>query len=146
MHADGRWYLIGHCLSRKALRTFRLDRATDLELCAATFRRPANFDPRSYLQDRMPFIQSDYQIDVWIDMPIEEAEHTFAPWRVATEAQEGGTRLRCGRDRLEMFAAMLLSMGRRIVVYRPEELRDTFRQLGRFALKTADESSPFPHP
>src|SRR6201996_6569357 len=142
MHTDGRWYLIGHCLSRRALRTFRLDRVTDLELCRATFRRPANFDPRSYLQDRMPFIQSDYQIDVWIDMPIEEAEHTFAPWRVATEPQEGGTRLRCGRDRLEMFAAMLPSMGRRIVVHHPVELRDTFRQLGRLAMQTADESSP----
>jgi predicted DNA-binding transcriptional regulator YafY len=63
MHTGGRWYLIGHCLSRRALRTLRLDRATDLELCAATFRRPANFDPRAYLQDCMPFIQSDFQID-----------------------------------------------------------------------------------
>jgi predicted DNA-binding transcriptional regulator YafY len=146
MHTDGRWYLIGHCLSRRALRTFRLDRVTDLELCRATFRRPTNFDPRSYLHDRMPFIQSDYEIDVWIDMGIEEAEQTFAPWRVATEPQEGGTRLRCGRDRLEMFAAMLLSMGRRIVVYRPVELCDTFRQLGRLAMQTADESSPFARP
>jgi len=146
MHTDGRWYLIGHCLSRRAMRTFRLDRVTDLELCRATFRRPVNFDPRSYLRDRMPFIQSDYQIDVWIDMAIEDAEQTFAPWRVATEAQDGGTRLRCGRDRLEMFAATLLSMGRRIVVYRPVELRDTFRQLGRLAMETADDSSPFARP
>jgi predicted DNA-binding transcriptional regulator YafY len=146
MHTDGRWYLIGHCLSRRALRTFRLDRVTDLELCRATFRRPVNFDPRSYLRDRMPFLQSDYEIDVWIDMTIEEAEQTFAPWRVATEAQDGGTRLRCGRDRLEMFAAMLLSMGRRILVYRPVELRDTFRQLGRLAMETADDSSPSARP
>jgi predicted DNA-binding transcriptional regulator YafY len=146
MHADGRWYLIGHCLSRRALRTFRLDRVTELELCQATFLRPVNFDPRSYLQGRMPFIQSDYQIDVWIDMPFEEADHVFAPWRIATEPQEGGTRLRCGRDRLEMFAAMLLSMGRRIVVNRPVELCDTFRQLGRLATQTADESSPAGHP
>jgi hypothetical protein len=41
-----------------------------------------------------------------------------------------------------MFAAMLLSMGRRIVVYHPAELCDTFRQLGRLAMQTADESSP----
>jgi predicted DNA-binding transcriptional regulator YafY len=146
MHTDGRWYLIGHCLSRRAMRTFRLDRVTDLEHCRATFRRPANFDPRSYLRGRMAFIQSDYEIDVWINMAIEEAEQTFAPWRVATEAQDGGTRLRCGRDRLEMFAAMLLGMGRRIVVYRPEELRDTFRQLGRLAIESADESFPLPRP
>jgi predicted DNA-binding transcriptional regulator YafY len=140
MHTDGRWYLIGYCLTRKAMRTFRLDRAADIEVCAAGFRRPANFDARKYLEERMPFIQSDYQIDVWIDMPIEEAERTFAPMRVATEAQDGGTRLRCGRDRLEMFAAMLLSAGRRIVVHSPAEMRETFRQLAQRAIAAANES------
>jgi predicted DNA-binding transcriptional regulator YafY len=141
MHTDGRWYLIGHCLSRKAMRTFRLDRVTDLALCANRFRRPAGFDARRYLEQRMPFIQSDYQIDVWIDMPIEEAERSFAHWRIATEQQDGGTRLRCGRDRLEMFAAMLLSlsMGRRILVHSPAALRETFRQLARQAMQAADE-------
>ncbi|HTF67681.1 MAG TPA: YafY family protein [Edaphobacter sp.] len=141
MHTDGRWYLIGHCLSRKALRTFRLDRVSDLEVCPTGFRRPAGFDARRYLQERMPFIQSDYQIDVWIDMPIEEAERIFVPMRVVAEDQEGGTRLRCGRDRLEMFAAMLLSMGRRIVVHSPAEMRETFRRLARQAMEAADESS-----
>lgn len=140
IHTDGRWYLIGHCLSRRALRTFRLDRVTKLELCAAGFRRPKDFDAQRYLQQNMPFIQSEYQIDVWIDMPVEEAERNFIPWRIAVEAQDGGTRLRCGRDRLEMFAAMLLSMGCRIVVHGPAELRETFRQLGERALGVAEES------
>jgi predicted DNA-binding transcriptional regulator YafY len=138
MHTDGRWYLIGYCLTRKAMRTFRLDRVADLAVSAVGFRRPAEFDARSYLQERMPFIQSIYQIDVWIDMPITEAERSFGPMRVAVEAQEGGTRLRCGRDRLEMFAAMLLSMGRRIVVHSPPEMRETFRELARRAMETAD--------
>src|SRR5579883_2281887 len=133
MHTDGRWYLIGHCLSRRAMRTFRLDRVEDLKICSARFRRPTDFDARSYLEERMPFIQSEYQIDVWIDMPFEEAERTFAVWRIATEQQENGTRLRCGRDRLEMFAALLLSSARRIVVHNPPELRETFRELARKA-------------
>jgi predicted DNA-binding transcriptional regulator YafY len=139
MHIDGRWYLIGHCLSRKAMRTFRLDRVSNIELCANRFRRPTGFDARRYLEQSMPFIQSDHQIDVWIDMPIEEAERTFAHWRIVTEQQDGGTRLRCGRDRLEMFAAMLLSlsMGRRIVVHSPTMLRETFRQLARQAMQAA---------
>jgi len=141
VHTDGRWYLIGHCLAREALRTFRLDRVSDLEVSAAKFVRPDDFDARRYLHERMPFIQSDYQIDVWIDMPIEEAERTFAPWRVATEEQEGGTRLRCGRDRLEMFAAVLLSMGRRIVVHSPPAMRDAFRRMARQAMEAAEESS-----
>jgi len=89
----------------------------------------------------MPFIQSGYQIDVWIDMPIEDAERIFSPMRVVAEEQEDGTRLRCGRDRLEMFAAMLLSMGGRIVVHSPAEMRETFRRLVRQAMEAADESS-----
>jgi predicted DNA-binding transcriptional regulator YafY len=141
MHTDGRWYLIGHCLLREAVRTFRLDRISDIEVCSASFVRPGEFDAHRYLHERMPFIQSDYQIDVWIDMHIEEAERTFAPWRIATEEQDGGTRLRCGRDRLEMFAAMLLSTGRRIVVHSPAEMREIFRRLARQAMEAADESS-----
>ena len=145
VHTDGRWYLIGHCLARQAMRTFRLDRATRLEICPSTFHPPAAFDARRYLADHMPFIQSDYQIDVWIDMSIEEADSSFALWRIATEPQDGGTRLRCGRDRLEMFAAMLLSTGRRIVVNSPAELRETFRQLAKQAAEAADNSwSNFP--
>jgi predicted DNA-binding transcriptional regulator YafY len=133
LHTDGRWYLIGYCLSRRALRTFRLDRVTELEVCRAGFRRPADFDARAYLKERMPFVQSDYQIDVWVDMAVEEAEREFVPWRIAVEGEGGGTRLRCGRDRLDMFAAMLLSVGRRIVVHGPPELRETFKELGRRA-------------
>lgn len=140
-HSDGRWYLIGHCLTRKALRTFRLDRISGLQVGAAGFRRSTDFDARRYLQERMPFIQSDYQIDVWIDMRIEEAEGIFVPMRVVAEEQDGGTRLSCGRDRLEMFAAMLLGMGRRIVVHSPVEMRDTFRQLARQAMEAAGGSS-----
>src|SRR5438309_2768336 len=137
IHTDGRWYLIGHCLSREDLRTFRLDRVADLEVCAETFKRPADFDARSYLRARMPFVQSDYQIDVWIDMPIEEAERTFAPWRVATREDQGGTRVFCGRDQLQMFAAMLLSMGRRIVVHEPAELKATFIELAARAIQAS---------
>jgi predicted DNA-binding transcriptional regulator YafY len=141
MHTDGRWYLIGHCLLRKALRTFRMDRISDLDIGTASFRRPSNFDASRYLHKRMPFIQSDFQIDVWIDMQIDEAKRIFAPMRVIAEDMEGGTRLRCGRDRLEMFAAMLLSMGRRIVVHSPAEMRETFRRLARQAIAAADEPS-----
>lgn len=136
-HTDGRWYLVGYCLAREALRTFRLDRVSDLEVCEETFQAPENFDVKSWLRERMPFAQSEYQIDVWIDMPIEEAEKNFAPWRIATEADGDGTRLRCGRDRLEHIAAMLLSMGRRIVVHGPEKLRETFEEMAQRALDAA---------
>jgi predicted DNA-binding transcriptional regulator YafY len=139
VHTDGRWYLIGYCLSRRALRTFRLDRVSNLESGAGSFRRPAEFDARQHLRTSMPFVQSQFQIDVWIDMPIDEARQSFMPLRVALEEEKGGTRVRCGRDRLEMIAAMLLSINRRIVVDSPPELRKTFRELARQALNAAEK-------
>jgi predicted DNA-binding transcriptional regulator YafY len=137
IHTDGRWYLIGYCHLRKDLRTFRLDRASNLEVRTATFQRPSKFDPRAHLRQSMPFIQSDFQIDVWIDMPIEQAVRAFAPFRVATESERGGTRLRCGRDRLRSFAAMLLGMGHRIIIHEPAELKATFKELATLAQQAA---------
>jgi predicted DNA-binding transcriptional regulator YafY len=137
MHTDGRWYLIGHCLSRQALRTFRLDRVTHLEVGHTSFERPNDFDARRYMAERMPFIQSDHQIDVWIEMSMEEANRNFALWRISMEPDGNGIRLRCGRDHLDMFAAMLLSTGRRIVVNSPAELRETFRRLAEQAMSAA---------
>ncbi|UWZ84962.1 helix-turn-helix transcriptional regulator [Occallatibacter riparius] len=139
MHTDGRWYLMGHCLSRQALRTFRLDRVSSLEVTRTTFRRPPHFDPRLHLKQSMPFIQSTYQIDVWLDMPLEEAERAFAPWRIALESLDNGTRLRCGRDRLELFAAMLLGAGCRFVVHSPPEMRQVFREMALRATTAAEE-------
>jgi predicted DNA-binding transcriptional regulator YafY len=139
LHTDGRWYLIGYCLSRRAMRTFRLDRVTDMDVGKVSFRRPIDFDARRYMEERMPFVQSDYQVDVWVDMPHEEAQPMFSPWRIMMEPQKGGTRLRCGRDRLEMFAALLLSTGKRIVVHSPTELKTTFKQLAQRALQAAGE-------
>jgi predicted DNA-binding transcriptional regulator YafY len=146
LHMDGRWYLIGHCLSRHALRTFRLDRVTHLEIGSATFQPPVDFDARRYLAEHMPFVQSDYQIDVWIDMPLHEATRNFALWRIATEADGTGTRLRCGRDSLDTFAAMLLSLGRRIVVHSPVALHETFRHLAAQAIQAADSANTTAHP
>ena len=141
LHMDGRWYLIGHCLSRKSTRTFRLDRTSGLEVCAETFEAPAAFDARRYMAEHMPFVQADYQVDVWIDMPLEEAEKNFVFWRMAMEADGEGTRLRCTRDKLELLAASLLSIGQRIVVHSPEALRVTFRELAAGALLAAESAA-----
>lgn len=142
IHSDARWYLIGHCIHRRALRTFRLDRVTKMATRSTTFEGPAAFDARAYLAAQMPFISSNFQIDVWIDLPLAEAEQSFAIWRVAMQSEDGGTRLRCGRDTLELFAAMLLATNRRIIVHQPAALRKTFRTLARRARQAAEKPAP----
>ncbi len=55
---DGGWYLIAHCLSRNAERTFRLDRIQNLQITGNTFKLPNSFD-----FDRFDRIES-YRRDV----------------------------------------------------------------------------------
>jgi predicted DNA-binding transcriptional regulator YafY len=140
VHMDGRWYMAGHCLLRQALRTFRLDRVSRVELCHDTFKRPAGFDIKAYLYQAMPFVQSAFNIEVWLELPYSEAQSHLAPHRVAMREENAGTLLRCGRDNLQAFAAMLLSLGCRVVVRKPEELRETFAHVAARAMQAAEGS------
>lgn len=129
LHMDGRWYVVGRCLMRQALRTFRLDRVTEIEQKDGVFERPADFDIRAYMHRAMPFVQSKYQVEVWLDLPLQDLQTCIAPWRITATEENGGTLLTCGRDELGHFAAMLLSLGCRIVVRKPAELREVFAKL-----------------
>jgi predicted DNA-binding transcriptional regulator YafY len=137
VHMDGRWYMVGRCRLREALRTFRLDRVSDLELSEQPFERPAGFDTKSYLHRSMPFVEAGFAVEVWLDLPIDKVRMHFALHRVMMEGQDGGTVLRCARANLEPFAAMLLTLGCSIVVREPKELMVTFDRLAIRAAQAA---------
>lgn len=142
-HMDGRWYAVGFCHLRLDIRTFRLDRMSAPDVCDATFERSAPFDIRAYLERAMPFVQSAYAVDVWLDLPFQKARQWFAPHRIRVTEENSGTALSCGRDDLEPFAAMLLSLNCRIVVRNPPELRQAF---GRISDRANQAASYLPDP
>ncbi|MBL8217204.1 MAG: YafY family transcriptional regulator [Bryobacterales bacterium] len=137
VHMDGRWYMVGQCRLRQAIRTFRLDRVTGVQLLDIAFERPSGFDARTYLQASMPFVETGHQIEVWLDMPYECAQSHFALHRVSIQPEREGTTLRCTRDNVDRFAAMLLSLGYRIEVRQPPELRQAFHRLAARAMQAA---------
>lgn len=69
VHWGGAWYLISYCHLRRAIRNFKLDRLTDLQLQERTFKRPANFslqpsgEPRRPLQVQVLF---DAEVAPWV--------------------------------------------------------------------------------
>lgn len=138
-HLDGRWYLVGRCLQREALRTFRLDRTARLELGTQTFARPTSFDVKAYLEKSMPFVQSAFSITVWLDLPYRKACNYFELHRMSITEETAGITIRCGRDELHAFAAMLLGLGCRIVVHEPAALRETFRTISQAAREAAGD-------
>src|SRR5215469_5543195 len=143
VHLDGRWYVVGRCLLREALRTFRLDRVSEPEVSDHSFDRPAGFDAKAYLHGSMPFVQAGFSIEVWLDLPIDRARSHFALHRVLMEDENGGTALRCARENLEPFAAMLLTLGCSIEVRQPRELHAAFERLAARAAQAAAGLSAF---
>jgi len=137
VHLDGRWYVVGRCLLRQDLRTFRLDRVSQPEIGEERFEPAGDFDIKAYLNKGMPFVQSKFAIEVWLDLPIADARSHFALHRASISEENGGTTVRCGRDTLDAFAAMLLSLGCRIVVREPQALRATFAALAKRASAAA---------
>lgn len=55
VHRWGWWYTIGYCHLRAAVRSFRVDRISELILLDETFDAPASFDIRSYLATDIRF-------------------------------------------------------------------------------------------
>jgi predicted DNA-binding transcriptional regulator YafY len=49
IHRAGWWYVVGYCHLRQALRSFRVDRITELELTGQDFTAPVDFDVKAYL-------------------------------------------------------------------------------------------------
>jgi predicted DNA-binding transcriptional regulator YafY len=101
------------------------------------FERPAGFDAKGYLERAMAFVETDFSIEVWMDRAKDSLQSHFTLHRVVMEDEDGGTVMRCGREDLEAFAAMLLSLGCAIVVRKPAELREAFARLAERALQAA---------
>ena len=139
VHLDGRWYLVGRCRARAALRSFRLDRLSAPRTLDSPFTPPEGFDARAYLQASMPFAQARYGIEVWLGLPLAQASWRLQSDRVQLTAEGEGTCLRCSREELEPFAALLLGLGCSLRVRAPDELRGALRHLAERALQAAQK-------
>jgi predicted DNA-binding transcriptional regulator YafY len=126
LYHDGRWYMVGHCRLRLAVRSFRLDRMLEVRILENHFHRPASFDARAYLRESLPFAPSAFKVEVWLELPLEEARWRVMPHKMALEAEGEGTVLRCGTADLEWMAAVLLSLKCEMTVRQPAALLDAF--------------------
>ncbi|ADV67928.1 helix-turn-helix transcriptional regulator [Deinococcus maricopensis] len=144
VHLDGRWYAVGHCHLRGALRSFRLDRMTHLRVLDAPFSPPEGFDALAYLRRTLPDAPAAFHVSVWMACAPEHLAGRVSLWNTTLTPEAGGTRLRTWRDRLDAFAGFLLGLGCDFRVDDPPELRAVF---GRLAGRCVQASAPdAPHP
>ncbi|MDV6373121.1 helix-turn-helix transcriptional regulator [Deinococcus arenicola] len=135
LHLDGRWYAVGRCHLRDALRSFRLDRMTGLQVLDEIFTAPPDFNALAYLRSILPapapaLQNSGPQISVWLAAPPEELRGRVSVWFTQISAEAGGTRLRGRRENLAHFAPFLLGLDCDFRVDSPPELLAAFARLG----------------
>jgi predicted DNA-binding transcriptional regulator YafY len=121
-YGRGWWYVVGFCLLRKAVRSFRVDRIRSLEVGDAHFERPADFDARGYLTAdlRGAGIRARFRF-------APEAAHLVWNnrmwWESAEPEPDGSVHAACSMPDLFWAASFALSYGPAVTVEEPEELR-----------------------
>lgn len=128
---QGRWYVIGFCHLRQAMRSFRLDRIDDVRAHPETFRKPSDFDPADFLQDSLSSWGEEHEVSVLLhtDRQSLAPMGTFMPeCSGALEPHGDGLLLTTHTDSLEWFAWWLAQLPVRFTILAPDGLKEALRR------------------
>lgn len=118
----GRWYVVGWCHQRAALRSFRVDRIRHLEPLQASFERPVGFDVMQHLTTSIASLPRAHTIEVRLDTSAEVARQELFPAAGVLEETSSGLVLHSQADDLVWFARELARLPFRFQILRPAAL------------------------
>ena len=126
---SGRWYVTGRDGKSGELRTFRVDRVSEVLLSGVSFDPPADFDPVQHVTRSLAAVPYTHEIEVVLATTLANAQRRIPP-TVATLAEtEGGVLLTGRAEHLPGLAAMLAGLGWPFTVRRPAALVTEVRAL-----------------
>jgi predicted DNA-binding transcriptional regulator YafY len=125
---EGIWYTIGYCHLRESQRLFRLDRIAQVALTDETFSLPDNFDARTAVQRVLATVKRVWQIEVWLEMSLLEAQRSLRLPQAFFEEKGEGILFRCEVSDLPWMAQKLAGLGTPFSIKRPQELREVIMQ------------------
>ncbi|MFK7691796.1 helix-turn-helix transcriptional regulator [Paenibacillus sp. HJGM_3] len=124
----GRWYILGHCHLRSAIRSFRVDRIVTLTPTEETFQRPDDFSARSYFLNSLVRDKSeqDELMSIRIEgrrQVIQDLSHHWLFGHNVVERTETTIHITLDRNAVETLAPhLLIGYGRSIRVLEPVEM------------------------
>jgi len=136
VHRWGWWYVVGFCLLRQAVRTFRVDRIVESGLRDETFSVPADFDVHAYLEKETQS-QASLQARMLIapEAALIAADNRFL-WDSMEERPDGSIEVLLNVPDLEWAASLALSFGPAVTILEPDELQ---QKVGEYARAVAQK-------
>jgi predicted DNA-binding transcriptional regulator YafY len=123
-----RWYVVGYCHLRQDLRSFRLDRITQVNVLDAHFDRPAGFDPLAYLMQAIAIMPRKYAFELLLNTDIDTAQKEVFDVLGILETAEDGLILRGSVEDLDWLARQISIFSFDFVVREPVELKAELRK------------------
>jgi predicted DNA-binding transcriptional regulator YafY len=115
------WYLVAYCHLRQGLRTFRLDRMTDVEFLPTSFQRPSDFRMQEHQPDEEP---RNLTVRAIFASEIAQWVRETRPYHTVAEEEGPYGLLMTFKVRHENeIVQWLLSWGRHVQVLEPVSLR-----------------------
>jgi predicted DNA-binding transcriptional regulator YafY len=125
----GRWYVTGADSLSGEIRTFRLDRITDVEPVPGSFEVPADFDPTSRVLAGLSDVRYAHEVSVVLHAPLDTVRERL-PVSVATLREvDGGVRMVLRANRLTWVARVLAWLDCPFTIEYPDTLHDEVRAL-----------------
>lgn len=132
VHWKSKWYAVGYCHLRGEIRSFRVDRMSDLKRTEDTFDRPPHFSAKEFLLDGLlseAGSESDrHLISVRIQGNPQALDDLCGHWLLGHALVERTEdRAHFSLDELNLYTQVpyyLLSFGGKIRIEEPEQLKD----------------------
>lgn len=128
VYHDGRWYAVGYCHLRRAVRVFRLDRVERVEPRAATFERPEGFDALGFALGAFAAIPDTWLVEVVLRTALESVRWSVPPSFATLAETPGGILLRAYDRDLDHMARFLIGLDCPLRVRQPPELLAALRR------------------
>ena len=130
----GRWYMVGFCHLRGAMRTFRVDRIQDATTLEDRFTKPRDFSVREYLGRSMDFAPA-HRVVVRLEADaVPSVRERRGHWMDLTDEMDGSITARFGVSNLDWVTGWVLSYGAAAQALEPPELIARVREAAAGAL------------
>ena len=123
-----KWYVVGYCHLRQDLRSFRLDRITQIHAINEHFKRPEGFDPLAHMMQAIATLPRKYAFELLLKTDINTAQKEVFDILGVLEIDNDGIIMRGSVEDLDWLGRQISIFSFDFIVREPAELKEELRK------------------